>query len=61
MDICGAMALKCHFDNVIMIYIKRDRRTLIESILKKNQLLRIKQIVFWRLILKRVIFRCAIM
>ena len=23
MDICGAMALKCHFDNVIMIYIKR--------------------------------------
>ncbi len=36
MDICGAMALKCHFDNVIMIYIKRDRRTLIESILKKK-------------------------
>lgn len=36
MDICGAMALKCHFDNVIMIYIKRDRRTLIESILKKQ-------------------------
>lgn len=36
MDICGAMALKCHFDNVVTIYIKRDRKTLIESILKKN-------------------------
>lgn len=36
MDICGAMALKCHFDNVVMIYIKRDRKTLIQSILKKN-------------------------
>lgn len=36
MDICGAMALKCHFDNVVTIYIKRDRRTLIESILKKQ-------------------------
>lgn len=36
MDICGAMALKCHFDNVVTIYIKRDRKTLIESILKKK-------------------------
>lgn len=36
MDICGAMTLKCHFDNVVTIYIKRDRKTLIESILKKN-------------------------
>lgn len=36
MDICGAMALKTNFDNVITVYIKRDRRTLIESILKKN-------------------------
>lgn len=36
MDICGAMALKCHFDNVVTIYIKRDRKTLIESILNKN-------------------------
>lgn len=36
MDICGAMALKCHFDNVVMIYVKRDRKTLIQSILKKN-------------------------
>lgn len=36
MDICGAMALKTNFDNVITIYIKRDRKTLIESILKKN-------------------------
>lgn len=36
MDICGAMALKCHFDNVVTIYIKRDRKTLIQSILQKN-------------------------
>lgn len=36
MDICGAMALKTNFENVITIYIKRDRKTLIESILKKN-------------------------
>jgi guanylate kinase len=36
MDICGAMALKTNFSKVITVYIKRDRRTLIESILKKN-------------------------
>ena len=36
MDICGAMALKTHFPNVIIIYIKRDKRSLIESLLKKN-------------------------
>ncbi len=36
MDICGAMTLKTHFPNVITIYIKRDRRTLISSILEKN-------------------------
>ncbi len=36
MDICGAMTLKTHFQNVITIYIKRDRRTLITSILEKN-------------------------
>lgn len=36
MDICGAMTLKCHFNNVVTIYIKRDRKALIESILKKN-------------------------
>ncbi len=36
MDICGAMTLKTNFPNVITIYIKRDRRTLITSILNKN-------------------------
>ena len=36
MDICGAMALKTNFCNVITVYIKRDRRTLIKSILEKN-------------------------
>ncbi len=36
MDICGAMALKTHFRNVITIYIKRNKRALLTSILKKN-------------------------
>lgn len=36
MDICGAMALKTHFSNVITIYIKRDKRALLTSILRKN-------------------------
>ena len=36
MDICGAMSLKTHYKNVVTIYIKRDKRDLISSILKKN-------------------------
>lgn len=36
MDICGAMSLKTNFSNVITIYIKRDKRALLASILKKN-------------------------
>ena len=36
MDICGAMAVKTLYDNVITVYIKRDRKTLIETILKKK-------------------------
>ena len=36
MDICGAMALKTHFKNVITVYIKRDKRSLLNAILKKN-------------------------
>lgn len=36
MDICGAMALKTNFPNVITIYIKRDRKTLLSHILEKN-------------------------
>lgn len=33
MDICGAMALKTNFSNVIMVYIKRNRRALLTDIL----------------------------
>ncbi|MBQ8320719.1 MAG: hypothetical protein IJX81_07580 [Clostridia bacterium] len=36
MDICGAMSLKTNFRNVITIYIKRDRRALLGTILRKN-------------------------
>ncbi|MBE6923704.1 MAG: hypothetical protein E7466_00490 [Ruminococcaceae bacterium] len=36
MDICGAMAMKTHFDHVITIYIKRDKRSLLTSILEKD-------------------------
>ena len=36
MDICGAMALKTNFENVITVYIKRDKRKLIKSILEKH-------------------------
>jgi len=36
MDICGAMALKTHFSNVTTIYIKRDKRKLLASLLKKD-------------------------
>ena len=36
MDICGAMSLKTHFPNVTTIYIKRDKKLLISSILRKN-------------------------
>lgn len=36
MDICGAMALKTHFSNVTTIYIKRDRRAMLTSLLSKD-------------------------
>ena len=36
MDICGAMALRTHFKNVVTIYIKRDKKALMGSILRKN-------------------------
>ncbi len=35
MDICGAMALKTHFSNVTTIYIKQDKRLLLENLLTK--------------------------
>lgn len=36
MDICGAMSLKTNFKNVITIYIKREKKALLTSILKRN-------------------------
>lgn len=35
-DICGAMAIKTHFENVVTVYIKRDRKVLINTILNKK-------------------------
>jgi len=36
MDICGAMALKTHFPNVVTVFVKRDRRDLLNAILEKD-------------------------
>lgn len=36
MDICGAMSLKTHYKDVVTIYVKRDKRELLKSILEKN-------------------------
>ena len=36
MDICGAMALKTNFDNVITVYIKRNREALLRTILEED-------------------------
>lgn len=36
MDICGAMSLKTNFKNVVTIYVKRDKKSLIEQIIRKN-------------------------
>ena len=36
MDICGAMSLKTYFNNVVTIYIKRDKKALMANILRKN-------------------------
>ena len=36
MDICGAMSLKTNFKNVTTIYIKREQKALMASILRKN-------------------------
>ena len=36
MDICGAMALKTNFSNVITIFVKRDKKDLITAILEKD-------------------------
>ena len=36
MDICGAMALKTHFENVITVYVKREKRELLTSIVQRD-------------------------
>ncbi len=36
MDICGAMSLKTNYKNVVTVYIKRDKKAIISSILRKN-------------------------
>jgi guanylate kinase len=36
MDICGAMALKTNFENVITVYIKRDRESFLRAILEED-------------------------
>ncbi len=35
MDICGAMSLKTHFPNVKTIFIRRDKRELLDNLLRK--------------------------
>ncbi len=35
MDICGAMSLKTHFPNVTTIYIRREKRALLQELLNK--------------------------
>jgi guanylate kinase len=36
MDICGAMALKTVFQNVVTVYVKRDQKDLLAAILEKQ-------------------------
>ena len=36
MDICGAMSLKTHFPHVVTLYIRRDKRDLLSSVLEKE-------------------------
>jgi len=36
MDICGAMSLKTYFKNVTTVYIRREKKALMASILRKN-------------------------
>ena len=36
MDICGAMALKTHFPNVITVYVKREKKDLLTAVLEEN-------------------------
>lgn len=36
MDICGAMALKTHFPNVVTVYIQRDKKALLTAVLEED-------------------------
>ena len=35
-DICGAIGLKTHFDNVVTVFVDRDKRKLVSAILERN-------------------------
>jgi len=35
-DICGAISLKTHFDNVVTVFVNREKRRIVESILERN-------------------------
>ncbi len=36
MDICGAMAMKTHYKNVITVYVGKDKKSLVSSIIERN-------------------------
>ena len=36
MDICGAMSLKTHYENVVTVHIKKDTRALLRAILEED-------------------------
>ena len=36
MDICGAMSLKTQFKNVTTVFVKRDKRAVMDNIIRKN-------------------------
>ena len=36
MDICGAMSMKTNFPNVVIVYVRREKRDLLEAILDKK-------------------------
>ena len=36
MDICGAMALKTHFPNVVTVYVKREKKDLLAAVLEED-------------------------
>lgn len=35
-DICGAISLKTHFDNVVTVFVDREKRKIVEAIIARN-------------------------